>query len=269
MQQPTYKQRLILGLIAVSAMWVYCIISILKGAWGIYIGIIALTLLSSAAAALITSLTREKDPYPKLINILYESCSPEAFVIEMRTQLDKEKGKRFSFKKNKLLICLGTGNYAAGRYQEALDELLNAVGRSPIRVSRAVAAGFYHLLFLIYVELDKLDMAREALGKMIAAAHRLKGKAGRLFKQRFAEGIYMLRVATGVYENADAVFMNSFKSARNNYERVTAAFMLGRIYEHFGQNAETKGAFEYVVEHGEKLYIAELAAKRLGLIETV
>jgi hypothetical protein len=272
MRQPASKRRSIFALFLISLIWIYYIIAISTGAWGLSDNIIVFILSAVVTVALIIGLiiglAGRTDPYPKLIKILYDSCSPEDFVAETRTQLDKEKGKKYSFKRSKLLICLGTGNYAAGKYQEALDELLKAVGQSSIRVSRAVAAGFFHLLFLIYVELDKLDMAREALGKMIAAAHKLKGKTGRLFKQRFVDGIYLLRVATGVYENADTVFMNSFKTARNNYERVTAAFMLGRVYEHFGQEAEMKDAFEYVVEHGEKLYIVKLAAKRLGSIET-
>ncbi len=267
MQQPVFKRRLILGLFLIFFVWMYYIIVILTGAWGFRDSIIILILFSAATAVLIVRLVKEADPYPKLMKLLYDDCSPEAFLKETRTLLDK-RIKKGSMKRNKLLICLCTGHYAAGRFQEALDELLKAVGKTPIKTSRAIAASFFHLLFLIYTELDKLDLAREALGRMIAAAHRLKGKTGRSFKLSFVEGIYLLRVSTGVYENADTVFLNSFKTARSNFERAMSAFMLGRIYEHFGQAKETKEMFEYVVEHGEKLHIAKLAAERLGLLET-
>lgn len=227
--------------------------------------IILIVLSSAGIILLIDTLIRSGDPYPKLAAILNSNCSPEAFIIETQAMLNKDTTKKRPLDILRLTIYLSKGHYAAGRFQEALDELMKAAGRFPVHASRMMIAQFFHNLFLIYVELDRLDMARGALGRMVAAAHKLKGKTGRLFKQRFIEGIYLIRVATGVYENAENVFMNSFKNAQTNYERVTAAFSLGRVYEHLNKDAEAKDAFEHVVEHGQQLYIAKLAAERLGL----
>lgn len=232
---------------------------------GINGSIIVVALSAFGIIPLIIMMIRAGNPYIKLAALLNSNCSPEAFIIETQTMLSMEKVKKRPLDILKLTVYLSRGHYAAGRYEDALDELMKAAGRFPAHASRSMIAQFFHNLFLIYVELDKLDMARGALGRMVAAAHKLKGKTGRLFKQRFIEGIYLIRVATGVFENAEDVFKNSFKSAQTNYERVLAAFTLGKVYGHLKKDAEEKDAYVYVVEHGEKLHIAKLAAEHLGL----
>lgn len=246
---------------------IFSLVTLPTGSGDIKGNIIIIVLCSAGIISLSKMLIRGIDPYPKLAALLSHYCLPEVLIIETQKLLGKEEAKDFSRSRFTLMIYLSKGYYAAGRFHEALSVLKTAEHFSR-RIRGTVIARFYNLLVLIYVELGNLDMAREALGKMTAVSHKLKGKVGRLYKWKFVEGIYLIRVATGIYENAEKVFVNSFKSAQTNYDRVTAAFTLGRLYEHFGQNAETQHAYKYVAEHGEKLYIAKLAVERLGVNET-
>lgn len=259
MKEITLKHRLIIGLLFITLIWIYYIVMIFTE--GAKEKLFILVILSVTTAVIVLWLVRENSKNRKLMELLEQDCSPEAFVMETRTMLAKEKKKKNSRKKEGLLICIGVGLNAMGRYEEALCEM-NSDHMPQKRCTKRNLAEYYHCLFLNYVELGRLDMAEDALADMKEAT---KTTGDRRLKNKYKQDVHLLNIARGNYENAKGIFLEEYSKARTKYERVCAAYILGVICSKIGSDEDAKEAFEYVVENGNKLHIVKLATEQLGL----
>ena len=223
--------------------------------------IASLIFISVGIVALLYAIIKNSNRYEYTIYLLYYTCNPEAYIIQIEQMLDAEILKKHPRQLGKLILCLCDGLTAAGRYQESLDNLPEVDFFSRGKSSQLNLVWYHHCRCSNYLYLGYPDMAEISLSNMKQALDDLTpGEGKKRFQQRYAENAALLDIARGHYDAAEPVFLSSFQNARHNFGRSAAKFALGEIYRHTNRIDEAAKACQYVIEYGYKLHIADLAA---------
>lgn len=190
--------------------------------------------------------------------ILYTRCDPDRYLSVMIKNYPKKHGKYPGYD---IALKIVQGLCAAGRFEEALDEL-NKTDDFPASIFNESRKKFYYeYLVLIHTSLNNIAEAETALEalKQIAYYKDLSIARQKRIKKQYEDSAMLLGVAKGEFTGAEEYFTDKFKAAKNNFTRVTAKYYLGIIYSHFGDEAKASEAFEYAAANGSKLYVASLA----------
>jgi hypothetical protein len=73
-------------------------------------------------------------------------------------------------------------------------------------------------------------------------------------------------ISQGNYTDSESIIQKLLSSVKTERERVIFKFNLGKIYMHFSEVEKAKNEFGYVIEHGNKLAIVQLAVKQINSI---
>lgn len=160
-------------------------------------------------------------------------------------------------------INLSSGLIAAGRYDEAYHALDKCKLSNSSRIGKIMKAVYYNNLCSVCQKLGRLDEAEYNSDCLAGCMAALSPKDLKKYSKHFDLTRYGVNIANGNFDNAESFYNDVFDQAANNYEKVNAKFNLGKVYLHFGDTARAKEEFEYVVSHGNKLYIVEEAKEFL------
>ena len=114
-----------------------------------------------------------------------------------------------------------------------------------------------------------LASAENALNDMRASLDnpklkpKLKKALRTIYYTTYTEKLFLLNMAKGDYGGAEQIFTVQYYREDTMYAKVKAVFTLGRIYLHEGRTKDAESAFQYVIEHGNKLSLVQEAKQRL------
>lgn len=208
-------------------------------------------------------------------SLLTEQCDPENYVRVMDELIDRLDDTKINTDVGIYEIRLGFEMYwlrltegiiASGEFDEALDILKDLTAVEPEKDEKLYRLLCQHDLCSVYISLGSIQRASQHFGQFESIFNTLIARNKRKWEARHGCLLCRLDMAKGVYEGAETIFTNAFESADTIFDSVNAKFYLGQIYLHIGNNARAKEALEYVIEHGNKLFIAEEAKARLKQI---
>jgi len=206
--------------------------------------------------------------FRKDIKPLHMQCDPDAYLQRMGRRLDKALRWSLSEKEIALLrLNIGAGLNAAGRYSESLAAMgfVNVFRFKKGRENRVFRFVYHHNHFADFIEMKMMTQAQDALLWLNDCANAEKpGKTQNMMGRRYRQDYHLFEMECGRYDGAEEVFTDMFGNAKNTYERVMAMMTLAQIHEHFGRSDQARAAYEYVAEHGNHLYVAALARKKLA-----
>ncbi len=178
--------------------------------------------------------------YFEFIEILYNSC-PKNFIYTLD-------------------YCSMLVNSDSSNYQIAKDILEGFdLSRFSKKIYYPLVAIYYNNLCDVYMNLDELDKAEEAYGKMLAIFSTPEAKEG--FKPHLFSTLALttaeISVKKGDYEKALAEIEKHEKT--DLLEKVKHAFALANIYIGLGETEKANVELNYVIENGNKLAIVPKA----------
>ncbi len=198
-----------------------------------------------------------------VLDILVEECDPERFLGytgKMRNVENKEVYTTY------MALNHARGLLYAGRMQESYTIIRGIQTFTKGRKGRLNNLFYLELLaetqlgLHAYEEADKsLALFKEMLGKTKLAAD----KRSRM-ELEYEQLQIALDLRKGLHEGAAEKLQAIFNKAGHELHRVTAKYHLGKAYMHFGQTREAREAFQYVIDHGNKLHIVTEAKDTLA-----
>jgi tetratricopeptide (TPR) repeat protein len=220
--------------------------------------VLCLLLLFAASTGITSAHVRRVNP------ILMERCDPEKYLGEVYNSMPSGGKKRPDYLWTMMAY---EGQYAAGRYGEALAELQQLTRFSKGRTGAAQKAAWFINLAEVSTALGRPEDAEKALADCLHILDHaeIAWKLERILRKGYRQELCKLGIAQGRFEGAEEVFGDKLAQAKNQYERVGAQYYLGLAYQHSGEAEKAREAFEYAVEHGNRLHLAALARERLGL----
>ena len=200
--------------------------------------------------------------YKKIADILTEECDPTRFILIIEKILKKRNlGKC----KNGILINFSTA-YLNLEHKDAVKQILDNIGYfANNRLGAINRVAYYNNLFCYYVSIKDLTNAEVVLNYMQESLEdkKLSETDRRRFYILYTEKTFSFQIAKGNFDGAEQIFRIMFEREKSMFAKVTAKFILGQIYLHYGRTEEAKSAFEYVIQHGNKLYNVQKAKQYL------
>lgn len=216
-------------------------------------------LLSAVAMTLLSNWRYKK----KITNRLFEECDPPKLIEIMEKKFGIKKGKPL---RTDVLLELSTA-YLNSEHKEVAKQLLDGVRYFP---DNKVGAGrrvvYYNNLFLYFLDVRDLASAENVLNNMRASLDnpKLEKTVRNAYFTTYTEKLFLLNMAKGDYGGAEQIFAIQYYRADTMYAKVKAVFTLGRIYLHEGRMKDAESAFQYVIEHGNKLSLVQEAKQCLN-----
>lgn len=208
-----------------------------------------------------------KNQQLKEINdLLFMQCDPEPFI-----KIYKDHISHFDRSSNErhYLYCmlnLSSGLIAAGRYDDAREVLDKCKPSNNDRYAKLSDISRIHNLCYSCIKQGRTDEAENFLDELIKSMAELSEEDRQKYQDYLKSVQNGINVAKGIFDNAENSYNEAYDEAANNYGKASAKFGLGKVYLHFGDTTRAKEAFEYVVEYGNKLHIAEEAKEYLKQI---
>jgi tetratricopeptide (TPR) repeat protein len=207
-------------------------------------------------------------------SLLTEQCDPERYTDVLGEFLGRLQDLKINTDVGIYEIRLGFEMYwlwfaegiiASGKYDEALDILQDLAAVNPEKDETLYKLLYQHDLCSVYLSLGDAGKASRHFGQFEGIFNTLNQRGKRAWETRRGCLLCRLDIAKGVYDGAEIVFTDAYDSAETSFDCVNAMYFLGQVYQHNGDTVRAKEAFEYVIEHGSKLYIAEESKERLAL----
>lgn len=200
--------------------------------------------------------------------ILFDDCDPAPYIGVYEHIIAGFKDMNQPRMLPDLQTSLSSGLAAAGRYSEAYEILkqfsISGSGRAK-DISRVV---YHNNLISVCLKLGLTDEAEENLDLLIKAVAALRPRDYNKYKRFHLSAQYGVNIARGVYDYSEKAFAELFEASKSNCERAAAKFTLARIHLHYGDTPRAKEALEYVITHGNKLYIVDEAKELISKLRS-
>jgi len=222
-----------------------------------------LTIFIAGVITIITFQTIDGKKQQKTLNILFEDCDPELFISEMSKLLSCPEKMR-----SLVYLNLSAGYLATENYMPAI-EMLQSVKFLNTENEHLQRPIYYCNLADFYMKVNDLPNASEALNSMKAALDhpKLPPPMYELYYNAYMLNRYSFNIKQGIYDGAE-VFLNlMFEKIKQKQTKNDIKHMLGKIFLHFSRTDEAIRAFEYVVQHGNKLYIVTESKQYLSQLQ--
>ena len=203
--------------------------------------------------------------YSKVHKILIDECNPIKFIEIM----DKAMRRRpIGIYKTIILLNLSTAYWSLNN-EVASKMILDGIVHFPHhKLGLDCRITYFNNLFYVFLSNNDLQNAEDVLNNIkITINDKHIAKANRdAWMTIYTEKLCMLNMAKGNYEGSEQIFCSMFERAKCMLTKIYAKFELGKIYLHYERKGEAKEAFEYVIEHGNKLYMVQEAKQYLSNI---
>jgi tetratricopeptide (TPR) repeat protein len=202
------------------------------------------------------------------MDLLNKDCDPEAFG-KIYKEIFERRSKKNKPCPNWCYINLSTALIESGAYDEAAGILAYIKYFESNKKGNVECLIYNSNLISIFLHRNEIDRALEILNKSkkIIDVLRIKEKERVQWNSLYKRWTYLTHIHQGNFLNAESVFSSEFENAKTNFARVNAMFTLGIIFMHFNDFKKAKIEFEYVVQHGNKLFIATKARELLNNME--
>lgn len=224
--------------------------------------ITTLTLCVFLAAAIIPPAVYLRSRMRRISDVLFKDCDPEKYNELTSILVQKTKGSTRIWR----LLELSYGLLCQGKYMEARAALENIPRFEATRTGRMQSMSCQLLLFMIHLGLKDLgnaEMYLKEFKRMIFDINMVKEKQRPALIKTSELAQASLDIAKGNFENAEQIFLEETQRSISNLTKVISKYTLGEIYMHYKRFEEAREAFEYIVAHGNKLYMVEQAREKL------
>ncbi len=196
--------------------------------------------------------------------ILYEKCDPEKFIRRMEYWIHHASPE---VSINMLVLHQICGIYYAGNGREALDRLIGFYDFSPDDEGGIYERLSYHqLLFIFYINLNDIEHAERSLNEFQRYVDSLDA-GDDLYVQNYLgnckaflkAGPIYLNMRKGSCDGAEEFFIRRLDASQTLLDRVFAHFSLARIFMMEKRFDEAEASFQYVLVHGNKLFVVAKA----------
>ena len=199
---------------------------------------------------------------------LLDNCDLESFTAHCERMLKScAKGTLKGDKSTIVtaMLNLSTAYLVSGNREAAVQVLSEMANFLNNRIEAMQVFLYHNNFFTYYLQDNDLSNAAQSLAQMeqaLQSPRLLDEERNRLFNV-YAEKQCLLKMANGSYDGSEQIFDLAYQRERSALAKVSAKYVLGRIYLHDGRTAEAKTAFEYVVEHGGTTIHKKKAVERL------
>lgn len=201
----------------------------------------------------------------RVIDILDNDCDPRRFIETLEKMLPNIGERRnVAWVKSMVILNMSTGYLLDGE-PESAKELIDRADFSRLwnkKTKNAYECGRYNNFCRYYI--DKKDFANakiclDTINELLKTREMPKSNRDKC-QEIYAAYKYEYSMETGGSVEGQEQFYNlMFDKAVKQREKVRSKFMLGKVFLHEERKVEAKAAFEYVVEHGNKLCYVEQA----------
>lgn len=196
-----------------------------------------------------------------VINILENDCDPEKYIGILQGMAKIPNKEVF---KNYLSLKICNGYIHMSKYNEA-ERMISGMANAPAETMGGNNRYEYmrsRLAITIYQgEYEKAEEMIQALKDLHDAVRDEKTKRNITYQIKYYSAV--MRMDQGNYDQAEEAMKELLDMATCTLQKVTAQSKLGELYAHFGKTEEAKEAFQYVIEHGNKLDAAVKAKEHL------
>ena len=201
------------------------------------------------------------------INKLMYDCDLENYlpIIEGLAKRRTDKATKADMLLNLAAAYMLAGNNSeAGKLLYSIDTKHFAKAIQTRTEARCELA-YHNNFFVYYCKLNNLQGAAQALEQMknVLQKHNLPRSVRNTYSAFFLRQQCTLSMAYGHYGGAEQIFDLAFERAKNTLDKVSAKYMLGKIYLHHGRIIHAQRAFEYAVAHGGSSIFRTAATERL------
>jgi len=254
-----YLVSVILGILVIGVLY-----KIITGFYKTEINLIIAYLLICIWITICGKFLRHQlsDSLGKIVNILINDCDPEKFIINWLPLIKKTTHSKIANNVNTFLFLnLSTGFLEAGKDEEMLNAIEGVNDFPNNRCGNSYRLFYYNNLFCYYMKIQDLKKAENWLWYMrdIMDHSKLTSQVRQQYDAIYVQKKCIFDMEQKNYDGAEQIMNSMFSNAKNELQRVSAKFMLGKIYLHDSQIEKAKGAFEYVVAHGNKLAKVDIA----------
>ncbi len=219
---------------------------------GIFLSVMAVNLLALAK-------------YRRILAPLYDDCDPDRFLAAAAPLLSVASAPAAA----RVMIRndFAVGLITRGDFEKAwgILENLQPSGKGPrMALTLAVIAHNRAAARLGLQDVEAAKGFRDEMARMepaLVSEHRLLAT----YRNRLDRLDYRIRIAEGNFEGAREFFEAVLPTCRNEYERVETRSILASVYEAAGDESGAKESLEYVAAHGNNLWTARMARRKLGL----
>lgn len=204
----------------------------------------------------------------KVTNILIQECDPRRFIQEMDATLKRACFKRPSNITRYLL-------FKAQAYFEMADVHSTAETLDKIKVFRENRSGVFDkiyyldMLAILQIENGELEEAEKTVEEMTVFIEKAKLNSKQrksLWKWPESKKV-QIRMKRGDYSGCREWLEQELIDTKQMLYKVSLNYTLGKVYLHFQEIEKAKEAFNFVVEHGNKLARVNKAKEYLQSID--
>lgn len=198
----------------------------------------------------------------RITNILNNECDPERFLAEI-DKLQKIKNKEVYTTYMTLNKVCALENM--DRAQEAKGILSSITSFATSRLGRLNQAMHLYLTAWVQIDLEDITGAENAIMqlKTFTGSKKLPQKAGETVRMEYEKLAAALEILKGSFEGAEGNCKSLFERATTELSRLDAKYYLGKTYLYYGKTNKAREAFQYVIDHGNKLHMVTKAKKEL------
>lgn len=211
-------------------------------------------------AILFFQLTRRKAiAVQPIISLLYDECNPEACASAIFALARKGK-KRKNFP---LAQYLAQSMIYMNDPHLAADVMVTCE-----RNKSAMIFPYYSIMAYVYYQLGDRSMVKFQYDECEKGSTRMKSGPMSMLRQQCLSGIdNKLNMMDKDFDKAKAYYESLLETSGFEFQKVDAHYYLGLMYFVGRDLDDAQRHFNYVEEHGNKLYFVEKAKKFLTMIE--
>lgn len=204
--------------------------------------------------------------YRRILASLYDKCDPDLFLAAAAPLLSVASAPWAT----RVMIRndFAVGLIARGDFEKAwgILENLQPSGKGPRgALTDAIVAHNRAATRLGLQDVESAKGYRDEMARMessLAPDRRMFA----LYRKRLDRMDCRIRIQEGNFEGARECFEAALPTCRNEYERVETRSILASVYEAAGDASAAQEALEYVATHGNTLWAARMARRKLGMV---
>ena len=200
--------------------------------------------------------------YIHIYKNFFEKCDPLKYIETVQKEIDLNGNRSINIT-IKLDICVA---YMELNRMDEAKEILDGIFEFPDNDYGLINRKLYYSSLLIYnISIHNIAKAEAVFNEMMDFI-----KNSNLYKHHLIDydSVYKtyfnkLELLKGHYDGMEQYYMSQLKANDFMLNKVNTKSTLGKIYMHYNKTEEAKEAFEYVVQHGNKLYAVQKAKQYL------
>jgi tetratricopeptide (TPR) repeat protein len=219
---------------------------------------------AALAAIVVVNMLYQRCVYIGYFRILTERCDTDEYVSKIRRRIKSSLSNSVTYL-NMQRLYLGLGLYYQGAFEE-MGRVLDGIAENP-KLPRLGKAMFMQMKLLLALQNGRIESAKDEMAALEVLLSGCKESDALRLKDIAQHCGFLLRLKQGETADAEEYLNRRLEKAQKRLAKVTATYLLADIYGRDGQTEKAASALEYVIQNGNKLYIASAARRQLEQLQ--